>query len=157
MINDSYWFQQEPYFIDSLKSRERMSIQRWDDILSDPYQKAYLLQETSMMASIGVIVLETPPHEEYAKFGVFAISKTHQGKKLGEILIDHVEKEARRLLKKSMRIEVFAFAHHLEAYYEKLGYIYTGWTNSFFHADCIKPEYRDKASQYLRVLEKVIN
>lgn len=154
MINDSYWFQQEPFFIDSSESRERMSIQRWNDILLDPHQKAYALQDTATLAAVGVIVLEIPPHEEYAKFGVFAISKTYQGKKLGEILIVHVERIARKLLKKAMRIEVFAFAHHLETYYQKLGYVYTGRTNSFFHAECIKPEYRDKASQYLRVLEK---
>ncbi len=154
IINDSYWFQQEPFFIDNSESRERMSIQRWDDILFDPNQKAYVLQETSTLRIIGVIVLEIPPSEEFAKFGVFAISKTYQGKKLGEFLIDHVEQVARRLLKKSIRIEVFAFVHHLENYYQKLGYVYTGRTNSFFHAECIKPEYRDKASQYLRELEK---
>jgi hypothetical protein len=73
---------------------------------------------------------------------------------LGKILIDHVEQVARKLLKKSMRIEVFAFAHYLENYYQKFGYVYAGRTNSFFHADCIKPEYREKTLQYLRVLEK---
>jgi hypothetical protein len=154
MINDSYWFQQEPFFVDSSESRERMSIQRWNDILLDPHQKVYALQDTLTLVAVGVIVLEIPPHEEYAKFGVFAISNTHQGKELGEILIAHVERIAKRLLKKSMRIEIFAFAHHLETYYQKLGYVYTGRTNSFFHAECIKPEYRDKASQYLRELEK---
>lgn len=154
MINDSYWFQQEPFFVDSAESRERMSIQKWDDILLDPHQKAYVLQETATLAAVGVIVLEIPPHEEYAKFGLFAISKAQQGKRLGKILIAHVERIARRLLKKSMRIEIFAFAHHLETYYQKLGYVYTGRTNSFFHAECIKPEYRDKASQYLKELEK---
>jgi GNAT superfamily N-acetyltransferase len=154
LINDSYWAQQEPFFIDSSKSRKRMSIHRWDDILLDLHQKAYVLQETTTLTIVGVIVLEIPQFEEYAKFGVFAISKTHQGKKLGEILIRHLEELARRLLKKSMRIEVFAFAHHLETYYQKLGYVYTERTNSFFHAECIKPEYRDKASQYLRLLEK---
>lgn len=131
-----------------------MSIQKWADILLDPDQKVYALQEIATLKVIGVIVLEIPSYEEYAKFGAFAISKTHQGKKLGEILIDHVEQLARRLLKKSMRIEVFTFAHQLEAYYQKLGYVYTGRTNSFFHAECIKPEYKDKTSQYLRELEK---
>lgn len=154
MINDSYWFQQEPFFVDSLESRERMSIQRWDDILLNPHQKVYVLQETATLAVVGVIVLEIPPYEEYAKFGVFAISKIHQGKKLGEILINHVENAARSLLRKSMRVEVFTFADQLEAYYQKLGYVYTGKTNSFFHAECIKPEYRDMDSQYLRELEK---
>lgn len=154
MINDSYWFQQEPFFVDSSESRERMSIQRWNNILLDPFQKAYALQDTATLAAVGVIVLEIPPHEEYAKFGVFAISKPYQGEKLGEILIDHVEQEARRLRKKTMRIEIFAFSQYLETYYQKLGYVYTGRTNSFFHAECIKPEYRDRASQYLRELEK---
>ncbi|MBA2368805.1 MAG: GNAT family N-acetyltransferase [Candidatus Protochlamydia sp.] len=120
----------------------------------DPHQKVFVLREIATLAVVGVIVLEIPPYEEYAKFGVFAISKTHQGKKLGKILIDHVEQLARKLLKKSMRIEVFAFAHHLETYYQKLGYVYTGKTNSFFHADCIKPEYKDRSSHYLRALEK---
>jgi GNAT superfamily N-acetyltransferase len=154
MINDSYWLQQEPYFIDRPESRERMSIQRWNDILLNSDQKVYALKDTATQAVVGVIVLEIHPHEEYAKFGVFAISKIHQGRNLGEILIDHVEKVARSLLKKSMRIEVFTFAHHLETYYQKLGYVYTGRTNSFFHADCIKPEFKEKASQYLKELEK---
>lgn len=131
-----------------------MSIKRWDDILLDPHQKAYVLQETATLTIAGVIVLEIPPHEEYAKFGVFAISKTYQGKKLGEILINHVEQLARGLLKKSMRVYVFAFAHHLETYYQKLGYVYTGRTNQFFHGECIKPKYRDETSRYLKELEK---
>jgi len=131
-----------------------MSIQKWDDILLDPYQKVYVLQETATLTTVGVIVLEIPPYEEYAKFGVFAISKTHQGKKIGKILINYVEQLARRLLKKTMRIEVFVFAHHLETYYQKLGYVYTGRKNSFFHGECIKPEYRDETSRYLKELEK---
>ncbi len=131
-----------------------MSIQRWDGILLDPHQKAYVLQEIVTLAVVGVIVLEINPYEENAKFGVFAISKTHQGKKLGEILIEHVEQTARSFLKKAMRIEIFAFAHHLETYYQKFGYVSTGRTNSFFHAECIKPEYRIEASKYLRELEK---
>ena len=68
---------QELFFIDSFESRERMSLQKWDDILLDPYQKAYVLQDSVTRIVIGVIVLELPPHEESAKFGVFAISKTH--------------------------------------------------------------------------------
>lgn len=154
MINDSYWFQQEPFFVDSPFSKERMSIQKWDDILLDPKNQMYVLQEAATRGVIGVIVLEIPPNEEYVKFGVFAIAKTHQGKKIGKILIDHVEQVARGLLKKMVRIEVFTFAHHLEAYYQKLGFLYTGRTKSFFHAECIKPEYRDRASQYLKILEK---
>lgn len=156
MINDSYWFQQEPFLIDSLDSRTRMSIEKWDEILSDSNQIAYVLQEISTRVVVGVIVLEIPPQEEYAKFGVFAISHTQQGKKIGEILIHHVEQVARKLLKKVMRIEILIFVPRLEAYYQRLGYIYTGRTNSFFHANCIKTEYRNSASQYLKELEKNI-
>ncbi len=157
MINDAYWFKQGPFFVDSSESRERMSMERWNDILLDPYQKVYALQDIATQAIVGVIVLEIPPHKEYAKFGVLAIARAYQGRKLGEILIAHAEQVAQRLSKKSMRIEVLAFAHDLEAYYQKLGYVNTGKTNSFFHAECIKPEYKNKFSQYLRVLEKVFN
>ena len=31
---------------------------------------------------------------------------------------------------------------------------HTGRTNSFFHDECVKPEYRDEGSRYLKELEK---
>lgn len=114
------------------------------------------MQQKVTKQIVGVVVLEIPPQKDYGKFGIFAVAKAYQGKKLGHILIDYVEKVAKKLSKNSMKIEVFVFAKGLEKYYQKLGYTFTGKTNSFFHSECIKPEYKDVASQYLRELEKIL-
>jgi N-acetylglutamate synthase-like GNAT family acetyltransferase len=155
-VNDSYWLEQKPFFIDSPASRERINLHEWNKILSDPHQKAYVLQQTVTKHVVGVVVLEIPPQKEYGKFGIFAVAESYQGKKLGHILIDYVEQIAKKLSKHSMKIEVFVFAKRLQKYYKKLGYVFTGKTNSFFHSECIKPEYRDIASQYLQELEKIL-
>lgn len=115
-----------------------------------------MLKQIDTKQIVGVVVLEAPPKTEFGKFGLFAVAKAYQGKKLGKILIDHVEQTAKRLSKKSMKIEVFVFAKRLEKYYQKLGYVCTGKKHSFFHSECIKPEYRNVASQYLKELEKVL-
>lgn len=133
-----------------------MNLQEWNKILFDPYQKAYILQQKFTKQIVGVVVLEIPPQRENGKFGIFAVAKAYQGKKLGHILINYVEQMAKKLFKKSMKIEVFVFAKRLEKYYQKLGYVCTGRTNSFFHSECIKPEYRNIASQYLKELEKIL-
>lgn len=156
LVNDSYWLEQKHFFIDSPASRERINQHEWNKILFDPHQKAYVLQHKVTKLIVGVVVLEIPLKKEYGKFGIFAIAKAYQGKKLGKILIDHVEQIAKRLSKKSMIIEVFAFAKRLEKYYQKLGYVNTGKTNSFFHSECIKSKYQNKASQYLLELEKIL-
>lgn len=155
LINDSYWLG-TPFLIDSPASRERMNLQEWNKILSDPHQKAYVLQQRVTKQIVGVIVLEIPPKKEHAKFGTFAVTKAYQGKKIGRILIDHVEQIAKKLQKKSMKIEVLAFAEWLEKYYQKLGYIFTGKTNSFSHSEWIKPEFRNVASQYVKEFEKIL-
>ena len=148
--------EQNPFFIDC-PSSERMNRHEWNKILSETHQKAYALQQRVTKEIVGVIVLEIPPKIDYGKFGIFAVAKSYRGKKIGHILIDHVEQIAKASSKKSMKIEVLVFAKRLEEYYQKLGYVCTGKTASFFHNGCIKPEYRNADSHYLKELEKILS
>src|SRR5207253_542483 len=119
-------------------------------------KKVYVQKELGAKKTVGVIVLEIPPCEEWAKFGIFAISKAYQGKNMGKDLISHVEMVAKKLLRRSMKIEVLSFLKKLGIYYQKLGYVYTGMATSFLHSECVKTEHRSNTSQYLQELEKIL-
>jgi N-acetylglutamate synthase-like GNAT family acetyltransferase len=150
LINDAYWKQQEPFFLNTPLSRERITPEGFLKILRSLNKKSFVLINHSTL--LGVIALEIEP--EGAKLALFAIQPELQGKKLGELLLQHAEREAVLSGKKSITIDVLIFAKPLIHYYMKHGYSLTGKYASFFHAECLKPEYQRPDQQYLVEMTK---
>ena len=154
LINEAYWEQQQPFFIDTLASRERINLAELDKIMSDPNQRTYVLINKKNHRVAGTIIIELPAEEEQAKVGLLAIGKEYRGKKLGHTLVEYVENYARTLGRKLIKLEVFIFAKKLINYYESLGYSFTGNTAPFFHGNCIREKYRNSSDHYLSEMAK---
>jgi len=122
--------------------------------MNDRTKKTFVLKCDDEV--LGVIIIEIPTEKEYAQFGLFAMDQKYSGKKLGRLLIDHVENYAFERGKKIMKIHVFAFATQLADYYKQLGYSFTGNTTNFFHGNCIKPEFENSQKLYLNEMIKII-
>ena len=152
LVNNAYWDLQQEFFIPSKESRERTTLNELREIVNDPHKQLFVLIDKVKKAMVGTILLEI--EEDHAKFGQFAIAREYRKKKLGHILIDHVEKRAVQEGRNIMKIEVFHFAQHLAAHYQQLGYVFTGKTEPFRHSNCVKLEYRDANNKYLREMEK---
>lgn len=153
LINEAYWDQQKPFLIDTPFSRERINADGIQRILNDPTQKLFVLVDKVVA---GVVLCELPKDVDYAKPGLFAVSKEYRGQKIGNMLVEHMENYARAHQRTAIKIEVFAFAEALGKHYESLGYKYTGKTGTFFHASIIKPEMRRADQQYVREMVKVL-
>jgi GNAT superfamily N-acetyltransferase len=154
LVNEAYWYQQQPFFFDIPASHERLNLAQLSKLMKDSTKKIFVLRCADDI--LGVIVIEIPLREEYAKFELFAIDRKYFGKRLGRLLIDYVENYAFEQGRKVMKIEVFTFASRLANYYKKLGYSFTGKAVTFFHDNCIKPEYQNKNKLYLNEMTKVI-
>lgn len=155
VINSAYWEKQQYFFIDTPLSRTRIKVDELKAIINDPHQKLFVVIDKTKEV-VGTILLELPPQKDFAKFGLFSIKKGFTGLNLGAYLVDFVESQARDLKRKNMVIEVFTFAKKLSCHYQKLGYNFTGKTYSFFHEDCIKPEYQDKDKRFLQEMSKLL-
>lgn len=154
LVNEAYWREQQPYFIDTLASRERLNLTQLSKLMQESTQKIFVLKNQNKI--LGVITIDFPVDQDFAKFGLFAMDQKYCGKGLGQLLINHVEKYAREHGRKVMKIEVFTFATRLANYYHQLGYTFTGNTATFFHDHCIKPEYQNPNKMYLNEMIKTL-
>lgn len=154
LVNEAYWHQQQAFFMDIPASHERLNLAQVSNLMKDATQKIFVLKCAEDL--LGVIVIEIPIGEEYAKFGLFAINQKYFGKKLGRILIDYVENYAFEQGRKLMKIEVLTFTAGLANYYKQLGYSFTGKIAPFFHDNCIKPEYQNNDKLYLNEMIKIL-
>lgn len=158
LVNDAYWRKQEPYFIDVPASRERLNSVEFSRLLKDAAHTIFLLMENNDI--LGVIAVEIPQDEEYAKLTLFAMQATlaekQTGKRLGRLLIAHAENYALERGRKMMKIEVLAFAARLADYYVELGYALTGKASPFFHEECIRPAYQNSSKLYLNEMIKIL-
>ena len=156
LVNEAYWDQQQHFFNDTPRARERINAENIDQILNNPNKKLYLMIDKTNNAVAGTILLETVPEKNHAKFGLFAISKEYQGRGLGPTLVTHVEKKAQSLGKRKMKIEVFIFAPRLAHHYGRLGYSYTGKKYEFPHWDSVRLEHQFEDKNYLIGMKKKI-
>lgn len=145
-MNTSYWDKQSPFFVDIPESHQRVTLSDLEKIYADPHQRLFVLKIPEI---VGVILIELPPKGTIAKLGLFAFDRKHRGENEGLLLLQHAENCAKLAGKQTIRLEVFVFAQKLIVYYEKLGYYLTGKTASFFHKECIKPEFQNPKDQYL--------
>jgi GNAT superfamily N-acetyltransferase len=152
LVNEAYWRQQQPFFLDIPVSRERLNSIQLSQLMRDKTQKIFLLMENHHI--LGVIAIEIPKDEDYAKFTLFALHEKHRGKKFGRLLIGHAENYALERGRRIMKIEVFTFAARLSEYYARLGYAMSGKAVSFFHEECIRPEYQNSCKLYLNEMIK---
>ena len=151
LINESYWYQQQQFFIDTPFSRERINEKTLSQIFQNPEQKIIVLRDDRIL--LGVIAFALPEGLE-AKILLFAINQQYQGRRIGQILLDFAEKKVVECGKQCMKLEVLVFAKKLIAYYETLGYTLTGNSASFFHESCIKAEYQTPNKIYLLEMSK---
>lgn len=154
LINESYWEEQQLFFIDSLESRERISRSKFTKLLSDPERKLFALIDEVNKEILGVIVIHFSRESDHVGFELFAMNKKYAGKKLGHVLLEYIENYALSLGKKRIKIEVLAFAKKLIRYYENLGYSLTGKTNTFFHENCVRAKYQNSGKHYLLEMTK---
>lgn len=154
LVNEAYWAQQEPFFIDIPASHERLNFALLFNLMTDATKKTFVLVDEEHI--YGVIVIEIPIAEDCAKFGLFAMDPKYVGKRLGRLLIDYVENCAFERGRKCMKIEVFSFATRLANYYQQLGYSFTGKQAAFFHDECIKPKYQNNNRLYLNEMIKIL-
>lgn len=157
LINAVYWDQQQYFFCDTPKARERINAKELEKILSDPKKTLYILLDKTKNIACGTILFERLPEKNKAKFGLFAIAKEYQGNGLGSALVNHVEEVAQSIGKRKMKIEVFIFATKLGKHYERLGYSYTGKKFEFPHGDSIRPDYQTADKLYVLGMRKKFN
>lgn len=157
LINEAYWRELETFFIDIPTSRERITLTELSKILLDDNQKLYVLvPEQNPEHILGVIAIEIPLDQEYVQFGLFAIDRHCSGRKLGRVLIEHIENYAKNLGRNIVKIDVLIFSTKLVNYYKRLDYCFNGNEKPFSHEGCIKPEFQNRKKNYLFEMEKTL-
>lgn len=150
LINETYWYHIHSFFYDVPESVERINLKELHNLLQSKIHRIFTLINDETIA--GVIVTECPVEKVYMKFSLFAVDKSMAGKKVGHLLIDHVESFAKKQSKKSIKIEVLIFQEKLVRYYQQLGYAFTGKTFPFSHVEYVKPEFRTPIHEMEKIL-----
>ncbi len=111
-----------------LVSGLRIDVPEVENLISTDGNSFLMVTNESDQALGTVHVLEEP---ESLYFGMLAVSPELQNSGLGKLLIREVETLARRLEKRSLRIKVIHLRLELISFYERLGFVKTGASETF--------------------------
>lgn len=124
-------------------------------IIAHPHQEMYLcLHNESRICGTAVIDY----NKSKATLGILSVAPEHQGKNIGDFLIQYIQEELQRLGHEHLYITVIPLLQEkLIAYYGRKGFVETGQTGLLSEKtlqEKIRPEYW--ASIYFKVMRKKI-
>lgn len=153
LVNTAYWSYQRVYFEetpDSLRTNANEVLEHIQE------KKVYVLIENDTQRIIGSILYENMSNA--CSFGLFAVDPDpkYKGKRLGNLLIDFVERKAVIHNVEKIKIEVLGFAESLQGYYSKLGFVQTGESHRFQDVSkaSLKAELQSSKLACYKVMEK---
>lgn len=125
IINEAY--AKVPYLL----GKPRVTVQEIRDTITHPDKQMYLCcDEQDKECGTAVLDITDPLRPEMS---LFAIDPVYQGKKIGELLINHIQSEVKvRRVAEHLYIKVIPlFQASLLAYYKRQGFVATGQQGQF--------------------------
>jgi ribosomal protein S18 acetylase RimI-like enzyme len=133
--------------------RERLNTQELQEILADPKKRLYLCLSPNGKVC-GTVFLNLHYAKE-AELGLLSVDPAYQGKKLGDLLLQHAEDDAFKTYSlEKVVLEVVQCMEKLVAYYQSRGYVRTAEVE-FPEKSWLKPEWQGKIKCFL--MEKIKN
>ncbi len=132
----------------------RTNEQEVQEMIRHPHKKLYLCLADKKVC--GTVLLDTSSSE--AVVSLLAVHPAYQGNGVGELLMQHVEQEIRKMNKDSIYIRVIPVGQErLVAYYVRQGFIFADNIEKklFDHPDLVKEEYWGKL--FLHTMRKSLS
>lgn len=118
----------EADFLDGRRTDEVMV----SEIVADPDSRLLLAFDADRL----IACCHVERHEDYAYFGMFAVSPAEQGGGVGRAVLAEAERQAREDWRvREMHMTVISVRAELIAWYERRGYARTGKTSPFPYGD----------------------